>query len=273
MRLSLSREQKFLYTRVTILLASVAWIAFFLLGLRGFTFWHAPFLLFFWLGVGLSNYAERSSVWLLFTKRRAFLILFAALAGGAFLFDEFGLRESLWFYPRYDGWSLLLVYFLLYPLGGLASLELLYFLAKSLGERLTFVHLPETLAHKAVDVLESLFFLGVAGSALASLLQPELSSSLVLSLAFSWMLIFALKLAFHTRHGTQYLIIVAISILVSLLLQAMPDVGMFEWVYLGAPILNQLFFNLPLWVFLCYAWLLLFTLRLWISLILHPKVQ
>lgn len=271
--LKLTKEQKFLYSRIAILVAGVGWVAFAFAGLKGFPFWYGGFVLCFWLGTGLSNYPQKSSVWLFINKRHIFLLLWAACAGGAMLFDQFGLRAFLWFYPYYgEGLGLLWVYLVLYPFGGLACLELLYFVAYFLGERLQFVHRKMTSWHHMVDGFESVFFLAMAGSALLGILQKA-SASVVLSIALVWVLFAAIKLAFHIRHATQYVLIIVVSFLVAALLHEMPNTGAFEWVYLDAPILNQIFWFLPLWVWLGYSWLLLFTLRFWIFLVLHPKVK
>ena len=268
----LTKEQRFLYTRIAILVAMVGWIVFAFAGLRGFPFWYGGFVLCFWFCAGLSNYQQKSSVWLASNRRGTFLLLLAAYAGGAFLFDQFGLYANLWFHPLYSGWGLLWVYVVLYPFAGLACLELLYFLAHLMGERLLFVHRKETLWHHGIDAVESALFVLMGGAALLGIMD-KVSVSAVLLISLLWVLSAGVKLFLHTRHAKHYTLIVIVSFLIAALLHEMPNTGAFEWIYLDAPALNGLIWFLPLWVWLGYSWLLLFTLRLWIFLVLHPKVK
>ncbi len=126
MRRSLTKEQAFLCNRIGILVCDAAAIAFLFAGLRGFDYWFGGFVLALWFGLGLFNYAEHSSLWLLMHKRNSFLRFYAALALSFFMIDQSGQMLHLWFSPLYNGWGALLVYLLFLPLGGLALVEVLH---------------------------------------------------------------------------------------------------------------------------------------------------
>ena len=74
--MKLTKEQKFLYTRVTILVASVGWIAFAFAGLKGFPFWYGGFVVCFWIAFGLLNFPHRTSLWLLVHRKMPFLVFY-----------------------------------------------------------------------------------------------------------------------------------------------------------------------------------------------------
>ncbi|MDO8594322.1 MAG: hypothetical protein Q7R93_02295, partial [bacterium] len=155
----LTKEKKFLYTRIAILVASAGWIAFAFAGFKGFPFWYGGFVLCFWIALGLLNYPERTSLWLAKHRSVPFLLFYGALVGSLILLDQLALRLHLWFYPLYEGAWFLWVYGVLYPGAALAQLELFYFLARTLHEKLIFKHRETSLLHASVDVGEGVLFL------------------------------------------------------------------------------------------------------------------
>ncbi len=118
--------QKFLYNRVAILCCDAGAAAFFFAGAQGFAYWFGGFVLALWLGLGLFNYAEHSSLWLAQHKRAVFFRFYTALALSFFVIDQVGLQVHLWFSPLYHGWGMPVVYLLLFPLGGLVLVEALH---------------------------------------------------------------------------------------------------------------------------------------------------
>jgi hypothetical protein len=271
--MTLSKEKKFLYGRITILLASVGWIAFAFAGLKGFPFWYGGFVLCFWVAFGLINYQQKTSLWLFAHRRVPFLLFFGALAGSLLILDQFGLQNNLWFYPFYRGWWFFWVYLVLYPFAGLALLELFYFLAGFFGEKLVFRQLQSSRGHTFLDVVESILLLTLialfvwGGAGNASALVP------VFVVALLWMVFATTKLVCHIAHPTHIVLVAVLSGCIAVLLHELPNTAAFEWVYLEAPMLMISVFGLPLFVWFGWYWFTLFTLRLWIFLVLHPKVK
>lgn len=269
----LTKEQKFLYTRVAILAASVGWLGFAFAGLKGFPFWYGGFVLCFWVAFGLINYHQKTSLWLLVHKRVPFLLFYGALAGSLVILDQFGLRFGLWFYPLYQGWWFLWVYLVLYPFAGLAVLELIYALTRVFGEQLAFVSHRGTRAHHAVDAMESVLFLLMWGLfALGVSVSTDLLVLFPL-LAIGWLAFATVKLAFHVRHWRHYVMVLVVTGVIAALLHELPNTIAREWVYLSAPILSILIFGIPLWAVVGWYWFTLFVLRLWIFLVLHPRIK
>ena len=270
----LTKEQTFLYTRIAILVASVGWIASAVAGLKGFPFWYGGFVLCFWIAFGLVNYQQQTSLWLLARRRVSFFLFYAALAGSLLILDQFGLRSNLWFYPFYRGWWFFWVYFVLYPFASLAVLELIYAVSRVFGERLEFVSHRGTRTHHAVDVTESVLFLllwgffilGVAGGITDML-------GLLPFLALGWLVLATVKLAFHIRHWGHYALILILAGVLAAVSHELPNTVAREWIYLSAPILNTLLLGIPLWAIVGWYWFTLFVLRLWIFLVLRPRVR
>lgn len=270
-----SGSQKFLYTRIAILALLAGAFASGVLGFKGFPFWYGGFVLCFWGALGLLNYEQHSSVWLTRRKPLLFIVLYGALAGSSFLADTFGLNAHLWFYPSYQGLGLFWVWLVLYPFGGLAMLELLYFLAGYLDAPLQFTPYPQTHFHRFFDIFESLLFVVMVAVIVLGAVKAEWGLSLLplAILAFVWMFSALVKLRFHITHFGQYMLVFVIATLLATLSHELPNTIAHEWVYLDAPFLDFLLVGLPLRVWCGWFWLALMTLRLWIFLVLHPKVQ
>ncbi|HBV01319.1 MAG TPA: hypothetical protein DEF00_02925 [Candidatus Taylorbacteria bacterium] len=271
----LSKEQKFLYSRVAILIASVGWIVSAFAGFKGFPFWYGGFVLCFWLAFGMINYKEKSSVWLFHNKPRLFALFYAALAGTLFLGDQFGLNMHLWFYPFYKGFALLFVWLGLYPFGGLATLELLYFLSSYFGEPLRFERRPETRRHDFFDVLEPLIFLAMIGVIVKGAIGigPEIGAPVAIIISIIWILAAMVKIKFHIRHPGHYALILVLTALIAAISYELPNAIAREWVYLDAPFLNLSALGLPLWFWILWFLFTLIPLRLWIFLVLHQKMK
>ena len=268
----LTKEQKFLYTRSAILAASAGWIGFAFAGLKGFPFWYGGFVVCFWLAFGLLNYAERTTLWLIRHKPFPFLVFYSALAASFFLLDRMALAAHLWFYPLYHGWLWAVGYFVWYPVAAFSVLELFYFLARALGEKLIFRRRKETRVHDALDWGEGALFLLMFGMiAFGAISDIPLLWLFIVSLA--WFVLANGKLFFHIVHAKHFALILGATAVLAAFLNEVPNTGAFEWVYLIAPMLNTLFFGVPLWLVFGWYWFTLFTLRVWIFLVLHPKVK
>ncbi len=269
----MTKEQKFLYNRIAILITSVGLIASALVGWKDFPFWHAPFALCFWLAFALLNYPYKTSLWMFVHRRIPFLIFYGALTGSLILLDQLALRLHLWFYPFYHDFWFIFVYGVLYPIAALAQLEFFYFLAHLFQEPLTFKQHKATGMHRIVDGGEGILFLlmmlfivlGAAGYSI-SLFALLISSIL-------WMLFAVIKFGVHIAHSTHLLLLLIITGSAIAFLHKFPNAAVFEWVYLETPLLYATIFNVPLWVWLGSFWSVLFTFRLWIFLVLHPRVK
>lgn len=274
----LSRDKRFLYTRIAILVAALATVGFFIAGFQGLPFWYGGFVLCFWLAFGLLNYPEHSSLWCAFHRVKPFLLFYGALAGVAALIDQFGLGSHLWFYPVYKDWWMLWVYGALYPLSGLAALEMLYFLAHLFGEPLIFKEYSLTKWHGFFDVFEQLFLLLILAFILASVagIVKGLSVPLAAAAAMLWLIAALIKLFFHIRHPGHYALVIALTVALAILSHELPNLSAREWVYVAAPLsdfFNALFLGLPVWVWFGWFLFVLVPLRLWIVLVLYPRVR
>ncbi len=273
----LSKEQKFLYIRIAILLAGVGCIGFAFAGFKGFSFWYGGFVLCLWTVLGLLNLRERSSVWFMFRRPALFWLFYGVLVAYAFLADELGLRLFLWVYPYYHGLGFMWVYFVLYPFGGLALLELLYFLSGHLGEPLTFKALPCSRWHEIVDVLESVLFIVMTGVIVLGAMGLETKVLVIAATSLFWMIFALLKLKLHIRHPGHYILLLLITTSFTTLLYQLPNALAREWVYLPAfvldPLWSQTLFSIPFWVWVGYFWFTVVPLRLWIFLVLNPRVK
>ena len=267
----LTKEQKFLYTRVVILIASVGWIASAFAGFMGFSYWYGGFVLFFWLAFGLLNYPHRTSLWLAANRRIPFLLFYAAVAGLFFIGDRFGLRELLWIYPLYHSWGFLWVSLILYPFAMFSLLELLFFVTTLAGDRLTFIPRKGTWLHHTLDATESVLFLISVGVIVLGALGKGVPLAAVFYILIAWLSVFTIKLRFHLPHTGHYAWILGVTVCVAILLNELPNTVAREWIYLSAPILNLPVFGIPLWACLSWYWMTMCMLRLWILLVLHPK--
>lgn len=271
----LTKGQRFLYTRVAILLATVGWILSGFAGLKGFPFWYGGFVLCFWVAFGLVNFHQKTSLWLAARHRIPFLLLFGALAGFLIILDRAALNFGLWFYPTYHGWQFLWVYGVLYPFAALGLIELFYFTAQFLGEHLAFTQKPLSPAHRATDSLEGLLFITMTGGILAGALSWSISVTLVAFLVLAWIAVYLAKLSFHLRHPKHFAYLLFLSAAVAAFFSGFPNTVAREWVYAysALPLWSTELLSVPLWLWFGWLWFMLFTLRFWVAIALHPKVK
>ncbi|QQG45701.1 MAG: hypothetical protein HYW89_02165 [Candidatus Sungiibacteriota bacterium] len=263
------------YKKVIATFSAIAWLAFIFSAFRGFHFWYAGFVFFLWLALGLVNYDKNSSFWFLKNRFAGFLRFFLILVFLSFVAD-FIMGQKLavlWWYPHYnslDDW--LRLYFIIYPFGGLAVLELVYFLSGIFGERLNFVQRPYTYAHRLTDKLDVGLLLSILIITLLAIggLTREYAN-LVIWGFFAWMFFGTLKLKYHIVHWGHYVAILVTALFMSVFLHEIPNVGVFEWQYKNAPSLNQEILGIPLWVVLGWYLLVLGMVRIWMYLVLKPR--
>lgn len=269
----MTKEKRFLYTRIAILTLSAGWVGFTVAGFKGFQFWSVGAGLCFWLALGLLNYPRKTSLWLFQNKRIPFLTFYAALIGSFLLLDQLALQTHLWFYPVYTGPWLTLVYGILYPVVALSLIELFYFLANLSEEALTFKNPKATIFHTILDWAEGILFLAMVlliASGGAGYLVPFSS---LFFLAILWMISATIKLGFHIARSSHLLLLLFITGVLATYLAELPNTATFEWVYLGVPFLSAFVWSVPIWVWFGWIWYTLFTFRLWVFLVLHPRVK
>ena len=271
----LSKEKRFLYTRIAILLTTAGWIGAALAGLKGYPLWYGGFVLCFWVSFGLLNYHARSSFWLALKRPALFAVLFSSLACVLLLMDMFGLSTHIWFYPIYKGWGLLFVWLVIYPFGGLSVLELFHFLARCLGETL---HLKERSTQKwqmYFDILEHILFLLMIAVIIlgATWISGQIVVLLAASIAVLWILAALIKMRFHINDLGQYLLIIILAVMHGVLSHWLPHTIAREWVGLDASFLNLFALGLPLWVWIGSFLFTLVPLRLWMFLALYSEVK
>lgn len=272
-----TREQRFLYTRIAILIANVLWLAFAFAGFKGFPFWYGGFVFFFWLAFGLVNLPLRSSLFECVHRPHLFALLYLALAAIMFFADQFGLQYFLWVYPNYSGFSLVWLYLVLYPFSGLALIELLHFLGARLDTPLSFVSFSANAGHRFLDAAENVLFLVMTGLIIAGALGERLALSLTAFAVLLWILTALARFFLHIRNRGHSVLVLVLTVFFATVLNEYPNLISREWVYLPASALGTAtqtpMLGLSVWIWLGWFWLTLIPLRLWIFLALHPKVR
>lgn len=264
------------YRKVIIVLSTVVWLAFIFAAFRGFHFWYAGFVFFLWLSLGVFNYKEKTSFWLINdsikTAIRFYIYLVIISFVGDFIMGQN--LTHLWSYPFYkslDAW--LRLYFIIYPFGGLAVLELSYFLCNIFGEKLVFVRKPYNLFHKLVDYADGLLLFAILIFTLLAIAGIKIGSfnHLIIYSLFTWAVIGTLKFKLHISHWFHYVAILVVTLLISLFLHEIPNVGTFEWQYNDGPFLNQNILGIRLWVVAGWYIIVLGMVRAWMHVVLHPN--
>lgn len=257
--------------KLKLFLLGLGWLIFIIAGLKGFPFWYDGFLICFWLFIGLLNYSHRTTLWLVKNRFIDFLKFYVPYALFLMLFDMAGLKYNLWMYPIIRSFGFLWVYLVLYPLAGLILIELIYFLSGIFKEKLIFVRRKSTLLHQSFDISEKIFFaINIILPAIVVIIV-KIPLFIAFALYIFWVMLEIITFKFHIRQWGHYCLIILIVFFVAVLLNEVPNTGAFEWMYLKTPFPNQTLWGVPIWVGLGWLWFALFTLRMWILIILHPK--
>ncbi len=267
---------------VLIFFSSVGVIISIIIGLNGFQYWYGGLVISLWLLLGLKNYQHRTTLWLAKNDIKKFLKFYIPLLVLWIISDQFGLATKLWRYPKYDTlMEFLWVYLVLYSFAAFAVLETIYFLSGVFGEKLRFVKHKMTSRHIFIDKIDHFFLaisliVAVISIIALSLFHLSLPRSLfifIVSPFLIWALIDLIRLKFHVGRWKQYILVLITTTIITVLLHEIPNTRAFEWVYLEAPFLNYQIFGIPLWVSAGWFWWTLLLLRMWIFLILHPKIK
>lgn len=121
--MTLTKTQQFLAGRVVLLVSAFGTMLALIAGFENVPFWRLPFAFFLFLWLGLFHLEKKNSLWILLHHPRSFCVLYLLLAGTSLLIDQTGLLLHLWFYPSSGVLQVILNNLLLYPLAGLALIE------------------------------------------------------------------------------------------------------------------------------------------------------
>jgi len=268
-------------TKLIALFSTILWLVFTFAAFKGFHFWYAGFIFFFWLSLASLNYRHETTLWHLKNRTSRFLQFFFVLFTIGFITDFIiGQRIShLWSYPLYSSfgdWTRL--YLIIYPFGGLSVLELIFFLSNTFGEKFIFTHRTENLPEKIIDAsdhfVDLFLLLVVMGLPILYFFNIPLPfRHLILYGFLIWALVATVKFAYHIRHGLHWVAILLASLFMSVFLHEIPNTAVFEWRYYNAPILNSLILDIPLWVFLGWYIIVLMMLRIWVRFVWAKKTN
>ncbi len=260
------------YGRVVAFCATVCWLLFMFSAFRGFHFWYAGFVFFFWLALASLNYRHDTSLWLFRNKFRSFFFFYLQIVVLTF-FVDFIIGQRLtgfWSYPYYNSvWDWLRLLLVIYPFGGLAVLELVYFLAALFGERFHFISRQKTTVHRVVDAVDILwvyllYFL-IFTSPLLLLVNVGLGYRVFMFVvALGWPVVATIKFWYHIAHWLHWVLILVATALLSVMLHEFPNVGVFEWKYQNLPVLNQSILGIPLGVIFGWYVLVIGVFRIWL---------
>ncbi len=263
-----------------VLLTMVGWLSFIYSAFKGFHFWYLGFVFFLWLCLGILNYRQESSLWLMKNRLSRFIKFYLFLAGIGFLGDYIVGQKliSLWNYPPYSSindW--LRLYLLLYPIGGLSLVELIYFMAGIFKERVVLIHQDvRNLIITKLEILTDILLISIIflGSVSAILMNFYYTQTIIVALLAIWAVLTTFKLKYHLKHWTHWIAILATTVILAIFLHEFPNTAVYEWKYSALHLFpNYSVFNIPLWAFLAWYVMVLVILKFWIQIVLlnHRK--
>ena len=267
-----SNERKFFYSRFAILAAGLGSIIFAVAGFNGLPFWHIGFVLCVWLTFALQNFHRKTSLWMCVRRRTPFLIFYGALAGSFMLLDTLALKLHLWFYPFYHGAWFMFVYGILYPIGALAVFEFFYFLTSLVQKERAFKQPRESAIRRSIHTGEGVLFLLMIALIIFGAAGYPVSFFTLFIVCAAWCAVAACTLGPHLAYPAHLVLLICTAAL-GALVGGVPGAAPFERIYSEMSVLNAPILSIPLWMWLGSLWLVLFTLRLWIFLALHPRVK
>jgi hypothetical protein len=269
------------YGRIASLAAGIAWLVFAFSAFQGFHFWYLGFVFFFWLSLSLLNYRHRTTLWFLRNRTLYFALVYAILIVIGFVGDYVIGQQvaNLWRYPYYTAYfDWVRLYALIYPLGGLAVLELVLFLGALFREKLILLpkpHAPLTrplnLADHMLDGLVVCALIAIPVLYWAQVSLPFAHLSVYVFLA--WVAVATAQFVYHVRHGSHWVAILLAALLMSVFLHEVPNTAVFEWEYFNAPLLNLRVLSIPLWVMAGWYVIVVLMLRIWVRLMLPVRAR
>jgi hypothetical protein len=257
------------------LIATIIWLSFIFAAFKGFYFWYEGFVFFFWICLGILNYRHETSIWLLKNRPHRFLKYFLFLFVLGFFADYVVGQKltSLWIYPlynSYDDWARL--YLIIYPIGGLTVLELIYFLGGVFKEKFALIHKPVSTPDRLEIIIDGLLLLTILIYLISKFVYPlPYLRLLLVMLLLAWTTVATLKFKYHIKHWSHWVAILFTTLFMSLFLHEIPNTAVYEWRYYPAPLFNQIILGIPLWVYFGWYFLILLMLRFWMYLVLAKQ--
>lgn len=236
---------------------------------------------FFWLSLAVINYRHRTTLWFLCNRTRYFVLMYAVLLVIGFVGDYLIGQQiaHLWRYPYYTTYfDWVRLYALIYPLGGLAVLELVLFLGGIFRERLALLPKPHAPLTRPLNLLDH----AIDGLVALSLVVMPVLYWLKISVPYAHLLVYVFlawaavatwQFAYHVRHGSHWVAILVAALLMSVFLHEIPNTAVFEWEYFSAPLLNMRLLSIPLWVVVAWYVIVILMLRLWVRLLLPVRAR
>ncbi len=259
------------YSKILSLVAAIGWIIFIFSAFKGYHFWYAGFVFFFWLSLGALNYRHETTFWYFKNKLGVFLRFYTILFVVGFISDYvIGQKMTdLWVYPYYTSlFDWVRLYAIIYPFGGLAVLELVFLLAVIFGEKIVFTKKLARLDH----LVDWYLVIILAASLLLFLSSATLPAQAFFAALYAiWVLTATISLGRHLSHGIHWIAVLIGTTLMSVLLHEIPNTAVFEWKYQNMPFLAQPIFEVPIFIILGWYVLVLVMFRLWIRCVWNRK--
>src|SRR3989338_1566102 len=224
------------YKDLFALLTTVGWISFIYSAFMGFHYWYLGFVFFFWFCLSILNYRHETTFWLLKNRRSRFIKYYLALVVLGFVADYVIGQQlvNLWSYRIYSSISdWFRLYFLIYPLGGLSVVELIYFLASILKEKVVLIHddVKNLFVNKLTHVTDTILVLII----LTCLILKNFN--LFNNILFIFM-------------------------------HEIPNVAVYEWKYYPPEFFSFQIWGISIWVVVGWYFLVLVMLKYWIQIVL-----
>jgi len=257
------------------LLATLGWLSFVYSAFKGFHFWYLGFIFFFWLSLGILNYRHESTLWLMENRWSRFAKYYFTLAVLGFLADYIigQALTGVWSYPFYNSISdWLRLYLLIYPIGGLSTIELIYFLASIFREKVVLIHedVKNLLVTKLEFSTDILLILAIITYLISKTIIPLSHIQSIIIVLFSvWIILTTFKLKYYLKHWTHWIAIIGASAILSIFVHEIPNTAVHEWKYYPPHLFpDYSILGIQLWLIWGWYLLVLVMLKYWIQIVL-----
>ena len=197
------------HSKILALCATVVWLMFIFSAFKGFHFWYAGFVFFFWFSLATLNYRHETTLWIVKNRFKKFARFYLVLIVVGFVAD-FVIGQQiahLWSYPFYDSFDdWLRLYAIIYPFGGLTILELSFLLGNLFHERFIFLPKVHNTLVRSIDLFDHIVdtFLAVVliGGPIMYFSGAHIPLAQVVVYVFLlWAVLTTIELACHLRHA------------------------------------------------------------------------
>jgi len=262
------------YKDLFALLTTVGWISFIYSAFMGFHYWYLGFVFFFWFCLSILNYRHETTFWLLKNRRSRFIKYYLALVVLGFVADYVIGQQlvNLWSYRIYSSISdWFRLYFLIYPLGGLSVVELIYFLASILKEKVVLIHddVKNLFVNKLTHVTDTILVLIILTCLILKNFNLFNNIQIIFMIVFPiWIILTTLKLKYYIKHFTHWIAIVVTTAILSIFMHEIPNVAVYEWKYYPPEFFSFQIWGISIWVVVGWYFLVLVMLKYWIQIVL-----